>query len=103
MWNGQTGIAQAVNDDELVFATDCQSVRVPYVPKQFNSEKLPESRDRFGRVPFDYSYAATCHKVQGSEFDHVAVLEQRCSAWEHSRWCYTAATRAKTHLTWIVE
>lgn len=49
---------------------------------------------------FDYAYAITCHKAQGSEWDKVLVFEE----WypnteeEHKRWLYTAATRAKEKL-----
>lgn len=49
---------------------------------------------------FDYAYAITCHKAQGSEWNKVLVFEE----WypnteeEHKRWLYTAATRAKEKL-----
>jgi intein/homing endonuclease len=38
---------------------------------------------------------------QGDEADFVAVIEQRCGAWDHRRWTYTAASRAKKRLLWI--
>ncbi|MBL4769454.1 MAG: AAA family ATPase [Rhodobacteraceae bacterium] len=43
----------------------------------------------------DYGYAVTCHKSQGSEWPSVLVVDSPCSLWEHSRWLYTAITRAK--------
>lgn len=46
---------------------------------------------------FDYAYAITCHKSQGSEFDDVLVYNQPIgkNTIEKRRWIYTALTRAK--------
>lgn len=56
-------------------------------------------RGRFnGLGVFDYGYAMTVHKAQGSEWDKVAVLEQIHPDWTDSRWRYTAATRAAKQL-----
>ena len=48
---------------------------------------------------FEFAYAVTCHKAQGSEFDFVIVFDE---AWafgeERDRWLYTAITRAKEKL-----
>lgn len=47
---------------------------------------------------YDYAYAITCHKSQGSEYDKVLVFEEFLKGDEHARWLYTAATRAKKKL-----
>lgn len=47
---------------------------------------------------FDYAYAITTHKSQGSEYDKVLVLEEYLKGGDHARWLYTAATRAKEKL-----
>ena len=47
---------------------------------------------------FDYAYAITCHKSQGSEYDKVLVFEEFLKGGDHARWLYTAATRAKEKL-----
>lgn len=48
---------------------------------------------------FEFAYAVTCHKAQGSEFDFVVVFDE---SWvfgeEQNRWLYTAITRAKEKL-----
>lgn len=48
---------------------------------------------------FEFAYAVTCHKAQGSEFDFVIVFDE---SWvfgeEKDRWLYTAITRAKDKL-----
>lgn len=45
---------------------------------------------------FDYGYAMTCHKSQGSQFDQVILkVEGRFDTFqERCRWLYTAITRA---------
>lgn len=47
---------------------------------------------------FDYGYAITCHKSQGSSWDKVVVVEENYpfDSVEHSRWLYTAITRASS-------
>lgn len=73
-----------------------------YDTKQFGQEK-PEQESYQGKDypnPFDYAYCITCHKSQGDEFDKVMVVEQKCSKWDHVRWAYTAASRAKEKLVW---
>ena len=48
---------------------------------------------------FEFAYAVTCHKAQGSEFDYVIVFdESRVFGEESARWLYTAITRAKEKL-----
>ncbi len=48
--------------------------------------------------PFEYAYAITCHKAQGSEYNKVLVLEEDWPGQEHKRWLYTACTRAAQKL-----
>lgn len=45
---------------------------------------------------FDYAYAITCHKSQGSEWNNVLVIEERFpfDKKEHARWLYTAVSRS---------
>jgi exodeoxyribonuclease-5 len=48
----------------------------------------------------DYGYAVTTHKSQGSEWDHVLVLDEIAGSWNPWRWRYTAVTRAKKGLVY---
>lgn len=49
---------------------------------------------------FDYGYAITCHKSQGSAWPRVLVLdESRVFRESAARWLYTAVTRASKHVT----
>ena len=48
---------------------------------------------------FEFAYAVTCHKAQGSEFDFVIVFDESyVFGEERYRWLYTAITRAKKRL-----
>ncbi len=48
---------------------------------------------------FEFAYAITCHKAQGSEFDFVVVFdESKAFGFDANRWLYTAITRAKKKL-----
>lgn len=48
---------------------------------------------------FEFAYAVTCHKAQGSEFDFVIVFDESWAFGEEkNRWLYTAITRAKDKL-----
>jgi exodeoxyribonuclease-5 len=73
------------------------------------TEHVPTvTKETFKKIPkfyrpkeFDYGYCITCHKSQGSEYDKVIVLEEYLrgeSKDGHSRWLYTAATRAAKKL-----
>ena len=72
----------------------------------------PEQAYKIFRIPdlknlepieFNYGYAITCHRAQGSQWDKVLVIEERFpfSLEEHARWLYTACTRASSRLVLI--
>jgi exodeoxyribonuclease-5 len=49
---------------------------------------------------FDYGYALTVHKAQGSQWDDVYLFDESWAFREHSqRWLYTAITRAAKRIT----
>jgi exodeoxyribonuclease-5 len=51
---------------------------------------------------FEYAYAISCHKSQGSEFDKVVVFDEGHIFGDSShKWLYTAITRAKNRLVII--
>lgn len=53
---------------------------------------------------FDYGYALTCHKAQGSQFRDIMIFDEshvfRASA---KRWLYTALTRAEERVDLVVD
>ncbi len=102
VFNGMQGeVVSLDRGDRMTFVSDGREHVVRCIPEQFNQERKPEVRDKGGRLPFDYAYCITTHKSQGSEWDSVVVLEQRCAVWDHARWAYTAASRARETLTWV--
>lgn len=104
VFNGQQGLIDRIMGESICFNPFYASkVWFRCDPKAWLAEKKPDSA-MFGKrteiVPVDFAWAITAHKSQGDEFDNVAVIEERCRLWEHSRWAYTAASRAKVKLTW---
>lgn len=75
--------------------------KVPYYPEQWGKDKINPEDDYESTIPFEYAYAVTCHLAQGDEWDTVMVVEQICKHWEHVRWAYTAASRARNQLLWL--
>lgn len=57
-------------------------------------------QDRKGADEFDYGYALTCHKSQGSQWDHVMLFDEAYAFRDDAqRWLYTAITRAAKTIT----
>ncbi len=50
---------------------------------------------------FEFAYAVTCHKAQGSEYDTVVVLDESRLFSDGRQWLYTAVTRARKNLVII--
>lgn len=49
---------------------------------------------------FDYGYALTVHKSQGSQWDNVVLFDESFAFREHrARWLYTGITRAAERIT----
>lgn len=96
--------------DEPGFSTD---VAVPQAYWYWNGKAqdlvLPDKMQRSHYDEFDYAYAITCHKSQGSQWDKVLVFDEsavfgRSADSEDipARWLYTAATRAASALIVVV-
>lgn len=58
-------------------------------------DRLSPDRYPRGCQLWDYAYALTAHKAQGSEYDHVIVIDEGRMP-DRKRWLYTAITRAKS-------
>lgn len=109
--NGMTGTVRTVMDqggptldmvvelDDHELATDTEPVCLlvgACARAQFGSEReLPfNSPDRpKGSRLWDYAYALTAYKAQGSEFDQVMVMDEHPP--NYAQWLYTSITRAK--------
>lgn len=104
LFNGMQGIVKKVYKNERIdfISEGILFEKIRYHPDQFGQEKnIFEFSDE--KNPFDYSYAITAHKSQGDEFGSVIAYEQNCDAWDHKKWNYTVASRAKKSLIWIAK
>ena len=75
--------------------------RVGVIPQFFSGgeEEIPYSLRR-DSDEFDFGYALTVHKAQGSQWNDVYLFDESYAFREHrARWLYTGVTRAAERLT----
>jgi len=80
---------------------DGPTVRVAVLEQFFEGrgEEIPWDIRRH-TDEFDYGYALTVHKAQGSQWDDVVLFDEAYAFREHrQRWLYTGITRAAKRLT----
>ncbi|MGI9355265.1 MAG: ATP-dependent DNA helicase [Rhizobiaceae bacterium] len=86
------------SDDE---GMERQTAKIKVLKAAFENpeEELPwQMKRRYD--DFDYGYALTAHKAQGSQWSDVYLFDESWAFREHSsRWLYTAITRAADRLT----
>lgn len=83
-------------DDDM----DRGAAKIKLLKAAFESEEeIPWSmRKRYDE--FDYGYALTCHKAQGSQWNNVVLFDESFAFRDtRERWLYTAITRAAETLT----
>jgi len=71
-------------------------------PQPFRGEEIPYWSMRDSQC-FEFAYAMTVHKSQGSQFDTVCVIDEshRFPAHQRRSWLYTGITRAAKEVTII--
>lgn len=81
-----------------------KTVRIGVLPEFFQGlEESLAPQTRRESDEFDYGYALTVHKAQGSQWDHVVLFDESYAFREHrNRWLYTGITRAAKRLTIVV-
>jgi ATP-dependent exoDNAse (exonuclease V) alpha subunit len=92
-------VTMRLDSDDLSAAT----VKVSVLPEFFEGkdEALPWAVRRESDE-FDYGFALTVHKAQGSQWDRVVLFDESFAFREHrARWLYTAVTRAAESVTVI--
>lgn len=98
VYQEQTMIEMGVQDPDS--GTQLYKGAVFLNPFEKDGQPLPPRLSRDVAV-FDYGYALTVHKAQGSQAKRVIVLEERSrhtSDDDWKRWLYTAVTRAEEEL-----
>ncbi len=110
--NGATFTVKAVGKAKSGLVTmrldpddvSAMNVKVSVLPEFFlgQEEALPWQIRRESDE-FDYGFALTVHKAQGSQWDRVVLFDESFAFREHrSRWLYTAVTRAAQSITVVV-
>ena len=113
--NGMTGYVTKVTEDieknsaivrdamKINFRPDFSEVDCftnLLIPKEdFTTDKLelaPFEWSVYER--FDWGHAITAHRSQGSQYDNAFVKNEVLNSREHSKWLYTAITRASRNL-----
>jgi len=79
-------------------------LRIGVLPEFFQGmEESLSPKIRRESDEFDYGYALTVHKAQGSQWNHVVLFDESFAFREHrNRWLYTGITRAAERLTIVV-
>ena len=80
-------------------------VKISVLPAFFegSEEELPYPVRRESDE-FDYGYALTVHKAQGSQWDSVVLFDESYAFREHrSRWLYTGLTRAAREIVVVAD
>ncbi len=110
VFNGLQGVIKGIikDNDPLLYQAEIETedghtFQGRVLKDQFNKEKgLVDATDGRKDTYWDYGYAITCHKAQGSEWDKVVVVEDYCPYFDMNRWRYTAVTRATKELVYAV-
>jgi exodeoxyribonuclease V len=123
IYNGFRGYLASVDDDDDNYICN---LNFPTEDLKFDKERLckyqfghPKTFSSFSELEafdmwvtswadlgllFDYGYAITVHKSQGSQFDNVIIFNERPFPVDddtYKRWLYTATTRSSNKLTII--
>lgn len=94
-----------VNGDDAIFKVASEiepdaGFEVTISVSQFVKREPPTASGLKQKPDFDFGYALTCHKAQGSQWRNVLVIdESHCSRENANRWLYTAITRAEKTVT----
>jgi exodeoxyribonuclease-5 len=89
---------RVIPDEALAYAHE---VPVSIHPAYFaDGGEAPSPAERRRSDAFDFGYALTVHKAQGSQWDDVVLFNEGGAFGEHrARWLYTGLTRAAERIT----
>ncbi len=78
-------------------------LRIGVLPEFFTSEEEIPYALRRDSDEFDYGYALTVHKAQGSQWDRIVLFDESGAFRDYrDRWLYTGVTRAAESLTVVL-
>lgn len=102
-WKVQECVEQGADTVELCLEDEdgrsivCDAWRHPFEGRELKFWEHGEAEE------FDFGYAITCHKAQGSQWPRVLIIDESYvfrADWR--RWLYTALTRAQESVTVVV-
>lgn len=101
VYNGMIGEAKFLDDGKMKLIADGKEKKLRFDKETFNTGKKPRYAQKEINY-FDFAWAITCHKSQGSEFPKILVHNEAFGTKEEKqRWLYTAITRASNDCTII--
>jgi exodeoxyribonuclease-5 len=92
----------------VVSPLDAGMVRIPTLVDTHHAwlrgeENALDWREARRYQPFDFAYAVTVHKAQGSQWDNVCLFDESATFREDARkWLYTGITRAAEKVTVVL-
>lgn len=110
MFNGLSVTVTAITEEKDVYIIDCideignQRNKINVSKNYFQGYDHPKHQGDTVIDIFEFAYAITGHKAQGSQWDHVIVIEEvlyRQRSEYKRKWMYTVLTRAINKITWI--
>jgi len=81
------------NDENIEITVPAWRCFLGQQPPQMSFWERKEAQE------FDYGYALTVHKAQGSQWESVLIFDESQKFSESNRWLYTAITRASERVT----
>ncbi len=110
IFNGEIGFIEKIKEENgnynvVITMEDEMYYQGIILKEQFNSlNSLNQTQDRYKVKDmdlFDFGYAITVHKAQGSQAKRVILFEEKFAKMDDEmwrRWLYTAVTRAQKEL-----
>jgi len=83
-------------DTAIVVDVDGEPVEIPRITFRGIPSALPD--DTEATTLFDFGYAMTVHKAQGSEWDSVVLVDEYRRTEQRQAWLYTGITRAAVRI-----
>jgi len=112
IYNGMLGTIASINENDestyyakIDFDDEADQFKGLILAEQFNNLQAMNFTNKRSRTLksdlFDFGYALTVHKAQGSQAKRVILFEERFAQMDEDmwrRWLYTAVTRAEEEL-----
>lgn len=110
MFNGLILYVKEIKEEAGIYVMDLvdelgkEFLGIKAFNNYFEGHEHPKIYGKTTLNTFEFAYAITGHKSQGSQWDHVVMVEEKMARQKvdiKRRWKYTVCTRAAKRLTWI--